>query len=146
MENYMYIVWTVLLIVFIIAEVATLGLTFIWFAVGALAALIISFFIKNIYIQGAIFIIVTAITLIFTKKVFVNHLKLGQNKTNVYTLIDKKAVVTKKITTSEFGQVKVNNQIWTAKTETSDILEDKTVIIKKIEGVKLIVEEINEWR
>jgi len=132
--------WTVLIIVFTVVEAATLGLTSIWFAVGALASLIASVMGFNIMTQVIVFIIVALVLLVYTRPIAKKVLKIGHNKTNADALIGKTGFVTKIIQPHETGLVKVSGQIWTAKCVDNDIINiDENVEILAIEGVKLIV-------
>jgi membrane protein implicated in regulation of membrane protease activity len=138
--NYYTLLWTVLIILFTVIEAATLGLTSIWFAVGALASLIASVMGFNIVTQVIVFIIVALVLLIYTRPIAKKVLKVGHNKTNADALIGKTGFVTKIIQPHETGLVKVSGQIWTAKCVDNDIINvDENVEILAIEGVKLIV-------
>ena len=138
--NYYTLMWTVLIILFTVVEAATLGLTSIWFAVGALASLIASVMGFNIMTQVIVFIIVALVLLVYTRPIAKKVLKIGHNKTNADALIGKTGFVTKIIQPHETGLVKVSGQIWTAKCVDNDIINiDENVEILAIEGVKLIV-------
>lgn len=139
------IIWAVLIVFFTLVEAFTLGLTSIWFAVGALAALIASAFGFNFVVQFISFIIVAVILLIYTRPVARKVFKVGQNKTNVDALIGKKGYVTKSILPKEVGQVKLNGQIWTAKGEEHETYNiDEEVEVMAIEGVKLIIKKVEQ--
>ncbi len=134
-------VWLVVAIIFIVIEAITVGLTTIWFAAGALVGLILAFFKVPVMAQVIIFLIVSLVLLGTTRKVFVNKLKTGSQKTNVDALIGEEAVVLEEITPHNVGLVKVKGQNWTAAAYDKDatIAEGETVKVKAIEGVKLIV-------
>lgn len=139
------IIWAVLIVFFTLVEAFTLGLTSIWFAVGALAALIASAFGFNFVVQFISFIIVAVILLIYTRPVARKVFKVGQNKTNVDALIGKKGYVIKSILPKEVGQVKLNGQIWTAKGEEHETYNvDEEVEVLAIEGVKLIIKKVEQ--
>ena len=137
----MTIIWLILVIAFLVAEALTVGLVSIWFAGGALAALLLAFFDVNPMIQLFVFFAASICLLIFTRKIFVEKLHTGKEATNVDALIDEVGVVISTIKPMEVGQVKVNGQVWSAIAESQDVtLEEGThVVIKAIEGVKLIV-------
>lgn len=137
----MTIIWLLLIIAFLVAEALTVGLVSIWFAGGALAALLLAFFDVNPMIQLFVFFAASICLLIFTRKIFVEKLHTGKEATNVDALIDEVGVVISTIKPMEVGQVKVNGQVWSAIAESQDVtLEEGThVVIKAIEGVKLIV-------
>lgn len=140
--SYYTILWAVLVVIFTVIEASTMGLTSIWFAVGALGALITSVMGFNIVIQVVVFIAVATILLVYTRPIAKKFLKVGQNKTNIDAIIGKKGYVTKAIVPKETGLVKVSGQIWTAKGPEHETLEvDTEVEILAIEGVKLIVQK-----
>ncbi len=135
-----WIIWLVIAVVCLIIEGETLGLTIIWFAGGALVAMISSFF-SGFAFQFVIFLVVSLVLLIFTRPIFVGKLGLGKKKTNIDSIIGEKGIVIKDINPYEVGQVKVKGQIWTAKSLHDNPLQVNTeIIVKKVEGVKLIVE------
>lgn len=139
------IIWAVLIVFFTLVEAFTLGLTSIWFAVGALAALIASAFGFNFVVQFISFIVVAVILLIYTRPVARKVFKVGQNKTNVDALIGKKGYVIKSILPKEVGQVKLNGQVWTAKGEEHETYNvDEEVEVLAIEGVKLIIKKVEQ--
>lgn len=135
-------VWLVLAVIFIVIEAITVGLTTIWFAAGAFVALLLALFKTGPGVQVAVFLIVSLVLLATTRKVFVNKLKTGSQKTNVDALVGEEAVVLEEITPHNTGLVKVKGQNWTAAASDKDatIPKDSTVTVKAIEGVKLIVE------
>ena len=135
-------IWLAAAIIFIIIEAVTVGLTTIWFAAGALVALILALIKVGVGVQVAVFLILSLVLLATTRKIFVNKLKTGSEKTNVDALVGEEAVVLEDITPFNTGLVKVKGQNWTAIAADKDasILKGSTVKIKAIEGVKLIVE------
>ena len=135
-------IWLAAAIIFIIIEAVTVGLTTIWFAAGALVALILALIKVGVGVQVAVFLILSLVLLATTRKIFVNKLKTGSEKTNVDALVGEEAVGLENITPFNTGLVKVKGQNWTAIAADKDasILKGSTVKIKAIEGVKLIVE------
>lgn len=141
--DYIAIMWAALIVVFTIAEAMTLGLTSIWFAVGALAALIASSLGFGFPVQMIVFILVASILLFYTRPIAKKVFKVGQNKTNIDALIGQMGFVTVAISPNAIGQVKLGGQIWSAKAighETFEVGEEVEVLA--IEGVKLIVQKI----
>jgi membrane protein implicated in regulation of membrane protease activity len=138
------IIWAILIVFFTVVEAFTLGLTSIWFAVGALVALIASAIGLGFAVQFIAFVVVAVVLLIYTRPIARKFLKVGQNKTNVDALIGKTGFVTKAIVSREVGQVKLNGQIWTAKGLGHEAFDlDEEVEVVAIEGVKLIVKKID---
>lgn len=140
-------IWLALLAVLLIIEAITAGLTTIWFAGGALAAAVASYFGAGMTAQWLIFLCVSLVLLIFTRPMAVRYMNKGVAKTNANSLIGKKAVVIQEIDNlAQTGQVKISDIEWMARTalDGEKIPENTIVVIKEIHGVKLIVEEIKE--
>ena len=137
----MTIVWLVVMIGFLIAEALTVGLVGIWFAGGALVAVILSLLEVSPLIQIIVFFAVSICLLVFTRKIFVEKLNTGKENTNVDALIGETGQVISTIYPMEIGQVKLKGQVWSALADDSllTIEEGTHVTIKAIEGVKLIV-------
>ena len=136
-------IWVVLIVVFIVLEAMTLGLTSIWFAFGALFALVASLIFDSLLIQITVFLISSIVLLYFTKPIAKKYLKAGQEKTNVDSLIGAKGVVTKEIEKHIYGLVKVNGQIWTAYSD-EDLYIDDEITVEEIKGVKMKVKKEDE--
>jgi len=137
--------WVALTVLFAIIEVFTLGLTTIWFAIAALVMVFLSFLHIPLVSQVLIFLAISAVLLFYTRPIAVKKLKIGKVKTNVDSLIGKCALVTKKITEFDRGEVKINGLIWTARTEDgSTLTEGSKCEIVRIEGVQAIVRIYNE--
>ena len=139
------VAWLVLLVVMLAAEAVTLGLTTIWFAAGALAALAGA----NLMIQILAFFVVSAILLFAMRPVASKWLNKDRVRTNAESLVGKTAVVTEPINNlAGTGQVQVQGQYWTARavSDQVQITKDARVVIEKISGVKLIVKEEKEWK
>lgn len=141
------IIWLVLLILFIAIEVATLGLTTIWFAGGSLSAAITAAIGLPVYVQIATFLVISIVLLIFTRPIAVKYFNKDRVKTNAESIVGNQAVVTSLIDNlSATGQVRVNGMEWTARTtdENVKISEGNVVTVVAISGVKLIVEQRKE--
>lgn len=135
--------WLILFVILLVIELFTVSLVSIWFAVGALAAGLVSYFMDNMMIQIAVFIIVSAISLLLTNK-FVEKLRNGKIvPTNLDRVIGKIGLVTEEITKLEPGEVKVDGKRWSA-ISTKKIKVGRKVEILSIDGVKLHVKEIEE--
>ena len=138
--------WLIIALIMLIVEALTAGLTTIWFAGGAFAALVCALLDLPTAVQIVIFFIVSICLLVFTRKIFVEKLKTGSQKTNVDALIGERAIVEAAIPAYGVGQVKVGSQVWSAVCEKPDmeIEAGKLVKIHAIEGVKVIVVPVNE--
>ena len=137
------IIWLALTAVLLIIEIATLGLTTIWFAAGALFAFLAALIGLNAGIQIGVFVVVSVVLLFFTRPLAVKYLNTKTVKTNTEALVGKTARVIVDINNLKSqGQVVINGLEWTARSS-DDTIVFKTgdfVTIVGIEGVKLIVE------
>lgn len=139
----MLIVWLVFLIVCIVVELATMGLTMIWFAGGALVAAIAALCHAPLVLQIVLFLLVSVVLLFFTRPIAVKYFNKDRVKTNVESMIGRQAIVISEINNLEgVGQVTVGGQEWAARSKDEDveIPVGTVVIVKAISGVKLIVE------
>lgn len=139
-------IWLAAIVVFIVVEVLTTGITTIWFAGGSLVAAILSLVHAPIWVQIAAFLVVSILLLIFTRPILVNKLKLGQTKTNIDSLIGQTARVIVAIDNHmDVGYAVLNGQEWTARAEDDSvkISENALVEVVAISGVKLIVKPLN---
>ena len=138
-------IWVAFTVIFALIEIFTLGLTTIWFALAALVMVFLSFLPIPFIFQLMIFLAVSTALLLFTRPVAVKKLKTGREKTNVDSLIGKHAIVTRQIGEFERGEVKLNGQFWSARSEDSSIITEGTKCeVVRIEGVMAIVHVISE--
>jgi len=136
------IFWLIAFIAFAIGEAVTVGLVSVWFAVGALAALFATALGAGLWLQIGVFLGVSALALALFKPLSSKYLKPKLSATNADRVIGASALVIKAIdNTQAQGQVKVNGQIWTARSAQDVVIPAGTdVKILRIEGVKVIVE------
>lgn len=142
MGEYMVWIWLALLVLFILTEVATVQLTTIWFAGGALISLILAAAgINNIFIQIIVFLLVSIILLFATRPLVKKYINKKSQPTNADRCIGKQAVVTEDINNLlSTGAAKVNGIEWSARALNGELIPvGTTVTVEKIDGVKLIV-------
>ncbi len=127
-----------------IIEFFTMGFLVFWFGIGALIAMIVSFFTNNIFIQTSVFLVASVI-LLFATKPFVKRFSSKTIPTNANSLIGKTGLVVQEIDNiKSVGQVKVNGELWSAVSLNNVIIaKDTQVEIVEINGVKLAVKQIN---
>ena len=139
---YLPVYWLIALVVFLVIEAATLCLATIWFAGGALVALIAAMCGAGIVIQIVLFLVVSLVLLFFTRPFAVRFLNKDTLKTNVDRVVGMEGVVTKEISNlAGTGKVSLGGNMWTARTENEGgtIPVDAVVTVLRVEGVKLIV-------
>ena len=135
-----WIIWLIIIIALTILEIATIGLVSIWFIASGIVALVLSFFVDSFYIQFAVFVVLGIILLITTRPILTRLIVPKKSKTNLDRVIGMTGIVTEEITKNEVGEVKVDGKKWSAVAKSKINVGDE-VIIKDIDGVKLIVEK-----
>lgn len=143
----MWQIWLIAAGIFLILEIFTVGFLIFWLSIGCLFAMIISLVTDSILLQTAVFVISSGFLIFATKPLVKKFAEKDNIKTNVYSLTGKRAIVTEDIDWSAgSGQIKLDGQVWSAKTEEQiNIPKGTEVEIVKIEGVKAYVKKINEY-
>ena len=141
------ICWLALLVVLIIIELATMGLTTIWFAGGSVAAFIASILDMHIVAQLVLFLVVSILLLVFTRPFAARYINKHKTQTNIDALIGAKAVVTQDIDNLlATGEAKLAGNEWMARSEDDNVRIEAgiTVVVVEISGAKLIVKREEE--
>lgn len=138
--------WLIVSGVFFVIEIITTGFLVFWLGLGALIAMAISFLTESFIIQAISFIISSSLLILLTKPLVNKYINVATVPTNSYSLIEKVGIVVSDIDPLDSsGQVKINGEIWSAKSFNNErIKKDTKVKVLKIEGVKLIVTENTE--
>ena len=141
MDN-MTLFWLIFAIAMAVLEGVTVQLVSIWFAVGGIAACITSLFTDSIIIEVIVFVVVSAIALAVTRPLVKKLKKRGAQPTNADRYVGKTGVVITAVDNSiPQGMVKVDNEKWTARSVSGEVIEEgASVTVTAIEGVKLMVE------
>lgn len=141
------LIWLGLFILLLVIEIITVGLTTIWFAAGALAALAANVMGADLIIQIIIFLAVSVVLLIFTRPWAEKHLNRKRVRTNYEREIGKVIRITEKVDNlDQTGKSVVDGQEWTVRSRNdSDIFEAGALArVVAVSGVKLIVEKCEE--
>ena len=137
-------IWLIVFVACIVIEIITMGLTTIWFAGGALVAAIGAAVGAPLWLQIVLFIGASLVLLYFTRPIAVKYFNKDRVKTNAESLVGQQAIVISEVDNLQgIGQVTVGGQEWTARTVKEGITlpVGSVVIIRAINGVKLMVEE-----
>lgn len=137
----MLLFWIIALVVLIVVEAVTAQMVTIWFAAGALGAIVAERLGAEVWLQWVVFVAVSAIALVATRPLVKKLTKTKVQPTNADRCIGQIAVVTEEINNIEGkGQVHVNGVTWTARSLDGMVFKkDERVTVEKIDGVKLIV-------
>ena len=139
--------WLAATVLFGMIEAFTLGLTTVWFVIGAVFAAIFSAFGAGFYIQMIVFIIISLILLLQVRPISIKHFNPERIRTNVDSILGKSGIVIAKIDNSnQVGSVKVDQMEWSARSLVDSKIIDvgQKVNVRSVEGNKLIVEAVQK--
>lgn len=140
-------IWLILLIIFILIEIATVGLLTIWFAGGALAAFFVSLFRLGTAVQVIVFLSVSLVLVLLIRPLAQKKFNSGHIRTNAQTLIGEEAVVLEPIDNLQSkGRVMIRGQEWSARSvdDKEKFEKGEVVQVMSISGVKLMVRRPQE--
>ena len=137
------IIWIAAIVIFGVAEAVTAGLTSIWFVLGSVAALIVAICNGPIWLQIALFFVVSIATLAATRPLVTKLMKKDIKPTNADRVLGGSARVTERSDNDvPTGAVYIDGKTWSARSSTGEIIEpDAMVRVVRMEGVKLYVEK-----
>ena len=140
------IIWLVLMVIFLVLEAVTVVTVSLWFAVGALVALLVSLVGLELWVQIVLFFIVSAVLLACLRPMVQRHFNPKLSRTNVDALIGSKGYVTADIDNiSAAGQVKLGGMTWTARSTDGRIIPAGTLVrVDRVEGVKAFVSPVEK--
>ena len=139
MSEMMTWIWIGIFVFCVILEFITEELVGIWFGIGALPALVLSFFEKIHWgWQIGVFFVVSALFLFLTRPLIMKKVKKNEYKTNIDAAIGETAKVLTAVSPTENGTVKYSNLVWTAISD--EEIEVGTIVeITSVQGNKLLV-------
>ncbi len=134
--------WLAAAVFFGVVEAATVCLVSIWFIGGSIAAFIAALFGASILVQTIIFIVASGALLLLMRPLLRKHLMPKHTATNADRLIGQEALVTEEVNNlTETGAIKINGVLWTAKSQSGEIIPVGTLVkVLRIEGAKVYVE------
>ena len=140
----MTFIWLIAMVVLLVIEGVVPGLVSIWFAAGALVALLVSLLGLPVWLQAMAFILVSLVLLALTRPLAKKYVNSRVTPTNADRIVGTDCVVTEEIDNLRgTGAVSVDGKIWTARLEQVDGKAPKGAVVKalRIEGVRLIVSD-----
>ena len=140
------LVWAAATVVFLVAELATYGLTSIWFALGGLAALVAAGLRAPLWVQIALFAVVSAAALAATRPLAKKYVNGRAQPTNADRAVGTETVVLEAIDNlAETGTVSTGGKVWSARSADGAALPAGTrVVVREIRGVCLVVAPAEE--
>lgn len=136
--NPMAILWAVLLVAFVAVEAFTVSMVSVWFAFGAVGAMIVSLLNGDLWLQVAVFVVVSGITLALLQPLSQKYMKPRIQPTNVDALVGMTAVVEETVDAMT-GRVKLGDVSWSARCENGTLEPGAYVRVEKVQGTKLFV-------
>ena len=135
------IIWLALMVVFLIAEALTVSMVSLWFAAGAVVALLLSLLHLQVWVQVVLFFVVSGVQLACLRPLVRRHVAPKIVPTNVDAIVGTRGIVTAEIdNVCAAGQVKVNGMEWSARSTTGEIVPEGALVrVERVEGVKLFV-------
>lgn len=147
MAEYLWIVWLAVFVIALLVEWATSELVSLWFALGALIALVFSI-VPGVawWVQLIVFAVISFATFLFIRPMLKKLIKRDQVDTNIDEIVGKRGIMTDDYTDLHQGEVKINGVLWTAiNTNENEKIEKGTkVTVVAVEGNKLIVKIMKE--
>ena len=139
--DHLPLIWIGVAVFLALIEAATLGLTTIWFAIGAVVAVFAALLDQSFFVQVAVFFAVSAILLIFTRPVAIRRLALCREKNVTEQMEGRLGIMTEAAPPFGTGLVKVGGVFWTAVGEepARGIEKGIEIVVVRIEGLKLVV-------
>lgn len=143
--NPMATMWLVLLILFLVAEGATAAITTVWFAAGALVAMLAALTGGPLGLQIFLFVAVSIGLLLALRPLLKKYITPKKVRTNVDSVIGTQGVVLETIDNlAGTGRVKLGGLEWSARSGSGEVIPEGAVItVEKIEGVKVFVTPVN---
>lgn len=137
-----FLEWILVAIVCGAIEIFTAGFWFLWLAIaGVIVALLVQFgLLSSLELQLLVFAFITLLLIIFTRPLVMKFIKSNDTVSNVKALIGQHGITLSSIVPMQFGQVKVNGEVWTAIAE-EELEENTRIEVIGIDGVKLVVKK-----
>ena len=140
-DNYMTVVWIIVTIIAIIVEVMTQQLVSIWFVVAGIICTVLAWLLVPAPLQMLAFVIISTVSFMVAKRYLQPYVASKVTATNADRVIGQEGIVTRDLVTHQRGEIRVNGQFWTARSDDPElrIKEGTPVTIRAIEGATLIV-------
>lgn len=139
-----WIIWVAVGVFFLIVELSTAALVSIWFVPAAIITCLLSFVIKSAIWQIAIFVFLSAIFMVISRKIYKKYIKKPVDDVNQNEKLLGKIVTITDTTDGINGRVRMGDIYWKAITENGEKLsENEKAVIKSVNGTTLVVTKLN---
>lgn len=139
--NWFAILWVVLFVIFLMAEASTVAVISLWFAIGALAAMVTSFLGGEFWLQAIVFFTVSIVLLCALRPLTQKYFTPKITRTNVDAVVGSTGRVVETVQNDlTQGRVKLGSLEWSARSSSGEVLEEGTLVkVDRVEGVKVFV-------
>ena len=139
--NWEAIFWLAAMVVFLAAEAMTVALVSIWFAAGALGAILVALLGGGLMLQVSVFLLLAILLLLFLRSIVRRHITPRITRTNIDSLLGATGVVLTPVNNiAALGQVQGNVMEWSARSTSGSHIPSGTLVkVDRIEGVKVFV-------
>ena len=139
--NWEAIFWLAAMVVFLAAEAMTVTLVSIWFAIGALGAIVVALLGGSVIVQVTVFLALAVALLLSLRTVVRRHFTPHVTKTNIDSLVGATGIVVTPVNNiAALGQVQINGVEWSARSTSGGHIPAGTLVrVDRIEGVKVFV-------
>ncbi len=133
--------WIIAAFVLGALEIKLSGFVTLWFAVGSLAAALVAALGLGINSQLLLFALVSACLFAASRTIFKNVFMRSADhlKTGVEAMVGQEAVVTEALGDPHGGTVRINGELWMARSLSGPVAEGERVMVEQIDGLKLWV-------
>ena len=144
MEQYGWLFWLAAMIVFGLAEAATVNMVSIWFVGGALCAMIAQLLGGGVWLQITVFLIVSGILLASLRSFVRKFVQPRKTATNSDMALGREAYLTETADNlMETGALKLDGKVWSVRSASGEVIPAGTLVkVVKLQGVKLYVEPV----
>lgn len=137
----MTVFWLIVVAAMLVAEIISMGLTTIWFCIGAVVAAIASGLGAPIWLQIVLFVVISVVVMVLVRPMAKRILDQKKTKTNINEVIGEQVKVLETIDNAqEKGKVLYHGVEWTARSVDGKVIQkDEMVTVEQVSGVKLMV-------
>ena len=138
-------IWLGVMITSLVVEISTMGFFSIWFAVGALVAMILAL-IPGIgpWVQIIVFATVSVVSFVFLRKYVVQHFSKGKEEFNAQKMLNKKVRMLTQADFDTLGTAEVDGVVWNIKSQDGEVLQAGEIVeIVGLEGNKYIAKKVS---
>lgn len=144
MDQYSWLIWIGLMVLFAIVEASTVNMVSIWFVGGSLVGLVVDLLGGNVWLQIVVFLVASGALLACLRPFVKKYVTPNKTATNADMVLGRNAYLTEPVDNLRgTGALKLDGKVWSVRSMDESLLPEGTLVkIVKLEGVKLYVESV----